>query len=551
MSALGAFGVAYLCGTLICFKQSLGDRIEAGLIRLAVGLAAAPVLVLLTGQVHDLLFSFPWFLAALGGVSALAFHLFGARSGDSSEATPSRSAALSSEEDTAPARIVSASGWALVGIYLVILLGPALSPPLNYDTLEYHLGVIPHYFQEGIVAPIPHVFYSAQPLGTEMLYTLAAALEGTAWGLGSGLIQWLLILTATALLSRLLGAVGTPKVALPWLLLLFLSHPIIVKLELDRLTDLTGCVFLLAGWLLWVRWNRWHPGIIAPRRIFLLMGLMAGGAIASKWTNAGTAALLIFIVPACAMAVRLFPKGSSPELRRGEAEREQAEKSQDSAGAVSPRPISSCAISLGCFALGAALILLPWSVWLWARVGNPFAPFAAGIFPTEQWGAERLDFLLATHFPLSPLHADYWANLYRRLASLETGPPLLTLSALALLLLVLIERRTPGGDPEKADAEVSAGPKSQWPLLGSAIVGIVLACLLWGRLQNAPDRFLAPIIAAEFVIFGISLGMLGRRLPPKSRAAMPAILVVLLVVLLTLSPMLRPGAARDFLAYWT
>ncbi|MCH8333337.1 hypothetical protein IIC65_05340 [Candidatus Sumerlaeota bacterium] len=32
---------------------------------------------------------------------------------------------------------------------------------------------------------------------------------------------------------------------------------------------------------------------------------------------------------------------------------------------------------------------------------------------------------------------------------------------------------------------------------------------------------------------------------------MPAVLVVLLVVLLTLSPMLRPGAARDFLAYWT
>ena len=60
---------------------------------------------------------------------------------------------------------------------MVALLGPALSPPLNYDTLEYHLGVIPHYFQEGIVAPIPHVFYSAQPLGTEMLYTLAAVLD--------------------------------------------------------------------------------------------------------------------------------------------------------------------------------------------------------------------------------------------------------------------------------------------------------------------------------------------------------------------------------------
>ena len=173
--------------------------------------------------------------------------------------------------------------------------------------------------------------------------------------------------------------------------------------------------------------------------------------------------------------------------------------------------------------------------------------FAAGIFPTEQWGAERLDFLLATHFPLSPLHADYWANLYRRLASLETGPPLLTISAIALLLLVLIQRRTPGGDPEKADAEVSTGTKSQLPLLGSAIAGIVLACLLWGRLQNASDRFLAPIIAAEFVIFGISLGMLGQRIPPKNRALMPAVLVLLL----TLSPMLRPGAARDFLAYWT
>ncbi len=351
---------------------------------------------------------------------------------------------------------------------MFFLLGPALSPPSNYDTLEYHLGVVPHYFAERRITPIPHVFYSAQPLATEMLYTLGAIMEGTPRGLAPRTVSWSLVVLSAILLFRALLAVGTTRSIAPWLVLVYLVHPIIFKLEWDRVTDLTGAIFLLGGLLVATTPADGKADSNAPKNIFLI-GIFVGAAVASKWTNAGTAALILTM----ASLLGLFIPGK--------------------------RDWKISSTYIGLFFLGAVLILLPWQIWLWVQAGNPFAPFAAGIFPTDSWSPARLQFLMQTHGPLSLFSLEYWMNLLTRLNSGSSGPPIMIFAVGIWLLAWLLERRR--------IEEIRPASSS---LINPLFLGVAAASILWGRLRFAADRFLAPVIVTEIVILGAALGRLLR-----------------------------------------
>ncbi|GEM_PF-3269702 len=534
LGALGVLASAYLLGAILRLRLrgrtgpvSIGER-------LLLGLALLPIGVLAAGQVPGWLRGFPWAALAIGGLLWMTVSVTGAwrALGEALAArrTPERRSSTAATRIPSAGRVLGWAGGATLAATWLILLGPSLSPPLNYDVLEYHVAVVPHYFERGRIEPIPGVFYSAQPLATEMLYTLAALIEGAARGWAPGLVQWLLIGLAACALIGLLARIKVNSSLRPWIVLLFIAHPVIFKSEIDRMTDLTGALFLMGG--LGCALNAWEGRTTSglDARAVFEVGLLAGAAVTSKWTNAGTTAPILF----GALAVLTIGPGETvPEARSG-----------------SSSMVKRLARTAGLFILGGLIVLLPWNLWLANRAGNPFAPFLARFFPTDAWDAPRLEFLIQTHRPLSPLAVEFWANLRGRLGSLAGGPPLLSLALVVVLLGMLLDRmgRKPDAMTEEYKAEVTAGDGASpgKRLAVGLLGGMAVAVLLWGRLAQAADRFLAPVIAAQCVVLAVAVqsAVAGR----SRRAAELAAIVLALMAIPYWGPQL--AFIKEF-GYWS
>ena len=495
---LGVVGVLLLLGLALAPRLRGWSWGDAWAIRAAAGLGATAVVILGAGQVDGCLFRIPWTIPALAGWLTLAVSGVAAwrrRCIDLISTIP--------EPPSRPAGWIGGLGWGLVALVLVADLGPAFCPPSNYDVLEYHQGIIPHIFELGRVRPIPHIFYTAQPIATEMLYTLAAIFEGTPWGYGPGVMQWLLIVLGTVLLAGGLRVLSIPRPWRPWLVLLFLTHPIAAMLQLDRLTDWIGVVLLAGG-------IRVAAGALAQDsadrspsgwwRTAVLLGLLAGGAVGAKWTHVGTVAIpLIFM----AFVVEHDNREEKRSLGRG--------------------------LAASALCGGVALALwLPWGVWLAAMQGDPFAPFLADRFPSASWNARNLAFLMETHGPLSPLSIDYWTNLAARLTHQLPGVPVialaLVLTAGATLMAWARRKQDPSWKP-------SCSYASARHLIASLALSICIALLLWGQLRHAADRFTAPLLAGSVVLLGWSLVVLADALDRRPvRSPQPLRLVVILLL---------------------
>ena len=83
-------------------------------------------------------------------------------------------------------------GWAKLMLACVIAaallnLLSAMTPPFEYDELEYHLGAPAEYIKAGRIIALPHNFYSNLPQLTEMLYLLALKMSS---GVAAKLLHW-------------------------------------------------------------------------------------------------------------------------------------------------------------------------------------------------------------------------------------------------------------------------------------------------------------------------------------------------------------------------
>ena len=65
----------------------------------------------------------------------------------------------------------------LTGLTMFLAFTGALAPPLNYDTLSYHLAFPKLYARASKIFFIPHNMYSNLPFGIEMLYTLTLIIK--------------------------------------------------------------------------------------------------------------------------------------------------------------------------------------------------------------------------------------------------------------------------------------------------------------------------------------------------------------------------------------
>ena len=177
----------------------------------------------------------------------------------------------------------------LMGVTIFLAFTGALAPPLNYDTLSYHLAFPKLYAKAGKIFFIPHNMYSNLPFGVEMLYTLALVIKD---GILAKLIHFsigiLCVLTIFAIGRKYFGRnVGLLAAAI------FYNMPAVCLSSTYAFNDL-GLVFY--GLLMLFCILNWSSKNKATW--LMLAGIFCGFGISTKYTGAlyFIPTALIFIV---------------------------------------------------------------------------------------------------------------------------------------------------------------------------------------------------------------------------------------------------------------
>jgi 4-amino-4-deoxy-L-arabinose transferase-like glycosyltransferase len=296
-------------------------------------------------------------------------------------------------------RVGSASerldGWAklmlacVIAAALLSLLG-AMTPPFEYDELEYHLGAPAEYIKAGRITALPHNFYSNLPQLTEMLYLLGLK---TSSGVAAKLLHWSLGLLGAVAVYAVAARSWKREVALP-AVALFYCVPFMQDLSETARIDLATTFFAvlafgsLLGWLQDRRDNRY----------LWLSALMAGGAVGTKWT-----AIPVVLLPAGVFVL------------------------------VSRRSVFLAAR----YWLLAAAVVLPWLIKNWLFMGNPVYPLLDNVFHSPHWSAEQAALFARKHY--ASFGWDGWAQfvglIWRYSFKEPFAVPLLLMTAPLILLL--------------------------------------------------------------------------------------------------------------------
>jgi hypothetical protein len=236
-------------------------------------------------------------------------------------------------------------GWYLA-LTLVLTLMLALTPPISWDGLFYHLTGPALYIAQGRIAPldinIPHLAF---PSLLEMLYGLAMLLRGDGAAKLLHLIYGLLLAALVYRLSRRWQGQEEAR----WSLLLLVGMPMIAVLAAWAYNDLALALYQLAALYALLAWQETgHGGWLRTG------GILTGLALGLKYTA--------FSLPLIGLACLLILRPPRFEQAPG-------------------RWRAACA-----FALLAGLVAAPWYLRNWAFTGNPVYPF---VFGGRNWDAFR------------------------------------------------------------------------------------------------------------------------------------------------------------------
>jgi hypothetical protein len=372
----GILATAFPVGAVILRRFTIERNLLTGLFALAAGLWVVAVAVLVVGSVS---------VRAVPGVFILA--------GCWALPAPRRFF-----HKTKLGRL---DGWAKVMLALIVvaaglnLLG-ALTPPFEYDELEYHLGAPAEYLKAGRIVLLPHNFYSNLPQLTEMLYLLAMVVRS---GVAAKLLHWSFGLLTAVAVYAVAARLWSRRVA--WTAAgMFYCVPFVQDLSQTARIDLATTFFatLAFGALL-----VWREPKCRDNWLWL-SALAAGAAVATKWP-----AVAVVLVPAMAFVA---------VCRR------------------SLRPLSV-------FGLLSSVIVLPWLVKNWWLAGNPVYPLLNGWFASPHWGVAQAAVFAEKHYP----HfngAGWWEFLERawQYSFAERGAvPVLLMSVPLILLVRKADRR--------------------------------------------------------------------------------------------------------------
>jgi hypothetical protein len=239
-----------------------------------------------------------------------------------------------------------------LGIYLasmlLLTLLVALSPPLDWDGLFYHLTVPRLYIEQGRIAPVTDIPHQYFPGLMEMLYLAAMALKGDVAAKLLHFVYLLLLGGGIYVLSqRHLGAgYGWQAVAA------YASIPMVFVLGSWAYNDLALAFYQVASLYALLNWFRNRGGAW-----LLLSALFCGLAMGLKYTS--------FVCPVAGLLFTCW------HMARARAH------------------WSAWIRALAIFCCVALIVAAPWYVFNLAFTGNPVYPFAYGIFGGRDWDGWR------------------------------------------------------------------------------------------------------------------------------------------------------------------
>lgn len=251
-------------------------------------------------------------------------------------------------------RLTRAVGFVLVAApFLALMLLGSMLPTIDFDAIEYHVQGPKEYFQAGRISFLPHNVYTSMPFSIEMLHLLGMeVLDDWWWGALAGQFLVSLYAPAAALMIALVASRwGSPRAG--WIAaVVYLSTPWIYRLGVLPYVEGPLCYYHAA--LVWASARAWSEA--APRirvRLWLVVGLLAGGAMACKYP-----ALISAVIPLGAVALL------ASILRR------------------SPAMVIA-------FVLGWAVVMTPWLAKNVLDTGNPVYPLGYSVFGGRHWSPEQ------------------------------------------------------------------------------------------------------------------------------------------------------------------
>jgi len=263
----------------------------------------------------------------------------------------------------------SIAGFVVVaGPFLAIMALGAMLPTVDFDAIEYHLQGPKEYFQAGRIAFLPHNVYTSMPFSIEMLHLLGMEVAGDWWlgALAGQLLVACFAPMAAVMIGLAAARIGSPRAA--WVAaVVYLTTPWIYRLAVLPYVEGPLCYYHAA--LVWAAIRFGGGGGAGsgeparPRHVGLLVGALAGGAMATKYP-----ALISAVIPAAAWAVVESIRGRSARLAIG-------------------------------FALGLAVVMAPWLGKNVADTRNPVYPLAYSVFGGRHWDAAQDAKWSAAHGP--------------------------------------------------------------------------------------------------------------------------------------------------------
>ena len=321
-----------------------------------------------------------------------------------------------------------------------------MTPPFEYDELEYHLGAPAEYIKAGRIVALPHNFYSNLPQLTEMLYLLALK---TSSDIAAKLLHWSFGVLGAVAVYAISSRLWKQQVALS-AVALFYCVPFMQDLSETARIDLATTFFAvlaLGGLLVWSEAERKAE---SGKNWLRLSAITAGCAIATKWTA----------VPVVLLPSVVFIAAMTKSLRR---------------------------LSVFCFL--SSVFVVPWLMKNWLFTGNPVYPLLDGVFHSPHWSPAQAGLFAQKHYV--SFGWDGWAQcvslIWRYSFKEPFAVPLLLMTA---PLILLLRNVTP------------SARRAGW-LFVAAYAG-------WFLLTFRPWRFLFPAFPLAAMVGAVALDAVGK-----------------------------------------
>lgn len=303
--------------------------------------------------------------------------------------------------------------WLVFFIMVFLSLIHAITPPVFFDTLLYHLGLPNLYIQDHKISDYPYLVYSYYPLNMEMIYTFSLLLYKSH--VLPALLHWLIgILTALSI-YELSQQFFNKKIGL-LALLIFYSTPLVLMLSTVAKNDLLLAYFeitSLFSLLLWFeeeqRGNEEEremgsispqlPNLPTPHASFIihhslfrsspylvLSAILCGFAMGTKYTGG------YFFMTICLLV--LFHVWTERKRHQAAIQKHRNTEVQEQRKTILPPRYYFTRLLT--FSLVAGLVASPWFIRNFILTKNPFYPALSKIFGVGKYLRPELKELTLT-----------------------------------------------------------------------------------------------------------------------------------------------------------